>query len=263
MASDPAARTSSRAGRCRRAGWATATGQPSAVGCPPTAIWPPKSTIHGWPSAGAATNRRSASPLPNAPASRVASAVRATRHVSESNRKCARPVAVRAAPKTSGTGTAPLARSPHASTRRPTAGSNAPPVSRCQRASRGQRPHRAGGSPNGSPIGCRLSPPRTLSARHVLSDASVCSISTTIRSSACSPAVRSAVSATKVAQVPIRWTVRSTRGATAGVCRVPAAPPAFRDPAGRCPARNAEAPPGTDAAVPETPLAERRPVCPR
>ena len=36
------------------------------VGLPPTAIWPPKSTIQGWLWVGLATNRRRASPLPNA-----------------------------------------------------------------------------------------------------------------------------------------------------------------------------------------------------
>ena len=225
MASDPVVRVSASAGCCRRAGWAMATGHPAPAGFPPTAIWPPKSTIHGSPPPEASTSRRRASPLPNAPASRVTSAVRVTRQVSASNRKCSKPVAARTARRTPGAGTEPPARRPHASTSRPTAGSNAPPVRRCQRANRGHRPHSAGGSRNGSPAGCRLRAPRTLSARHVLSDASVRSITPTIRSSVCSPAERSAACTTRVAHVPIRWTVRSTWiGATAGVCRASAKP---------------------------------------
>ena len=227
VASEPAGRARATAARCRRAGWARATGQPASARAPPTAIWPPKSTIHGRPAGAAAVNRRRASPLPKAPASRAASAARVTRQVSASNRKCVKPVAARAARRASGAGAAPPVRSPQASTSLPTAGSNAPSVRRCQRASRGHRPHSAGGSENGSSTGWRLRALRTLSARHVLSAASVRSIRPTIRSSRSSPAGRSAACTTRVAQVPIRWTVRSTgTRAAAGCRRAPCAPPA-------------------------------------
>ena len=212
VAMEPAASDSSRTAVPRRAGCATPTAHGPSEASPETAIWPPKS-MRQTPSRprSAARTRSSASPLPNPPASRTTAASRVTAHPAGSSERFSNPAPARAASSSSSSGCRPSPRRPQTSMRRPIAGSNAPPVAARQSATRASNAQVPPGSRNASPTGRRFSALRTLSSRHVLSSASVCSTIRTMRSSFARPVSRSIASATKVARVPIRKTVRSTR----------------------------------------------------